>query len=262
MNPYSKSIRKNKSIKNKKLTQNKIFKLPVILWVVPVLISGYLLYKSPNLINEIKNNNDNSAKKEKLKSVLKEIQTTPKEIPQPNENTNVPSTDSTPKSEEISKQPNKSDISDKEDQEKSSNTENKSKFTLYFTKISNNNIQLSPVSIKLGSNSDLIKDIVNNLINKPDNLSDQYRSIIPKGTKLISYNLNKSSLTLNFNENFLNDQYGMDGKKLKIAQLVNTLTKIHNIKQVLFEINGKQVKYLDRDGLIKNTPFHKLNNLN
>lgn len=84
-----------------------------------------------------------------------------------------------------------------------------------------------------------------------------YQSLIPMEVHLLDHHLDQALLTLNLSENFLNDSVTELGKHLKISQIVASMTALNGIDAVQFEIEGKKLPFLDRDGLVSNQIFKK-----
>ena len=204
--------------------------MTLLLWLLPIGLSAFLIYQSPNLINEIEQKNKKE-KPNKAKVVLAELEKK----------------------------------SEKKVFEKNGNIENiesnaektiESKIvTLYFCELTETHAKLAPVNVEITQDAEKIPQVLNKLLIRPKGLSERYRSLIPDKTKFLGYDLKDKLLTINFSNQFLINNYGDIGKKLKIAQIVTTLTHLSEVDQVLFKVDGKKVKYLDSDGIILNRPL-------
>lgn len=93
------------------------------------------------------------------------------------------------------------------------------------------------------------KDTINYIIktltidsNESDYLPNGFVSIIPKNTKLLSYNLNDGLLELNFSKEFLNIS-NSDEEKL-IESLVYSLCELDNVNSLIIQIEGIKMTQL------------------
>ncbi len=226
-NKYTKNYRTRRKSSRQASSNNPkaVSSLSFLLWLIPIGVSAFLFYRSPDLINDLQSKNKENKKREKIERIFNEIKE--------KENSRSYSNNVT------LHQPSK----------------NNQMVTLFFCELTDIGVKLVPLEVKIDNNTSKIPQIVKLLITPPSAYQDKYQSLIPRGTKLLTYDINARQLTLNFNENFLKEFYGEVGKKLKIAQIVSTFTSLSEVETVLFQINGIQVKYLDSDGLILNRPF-------
>ncbi|AEF93457.1 Lipoprotein LpqB, GerMN domain protein [Desulfotomaculum nigrificans CO-1-SRB] len=107
----------------------------------------------------------------------------------------------------------------------------KVKVTLYFANKEAD--ALVPVQREI----DKPKDIVMALINELNNPGD-YAPVLPKGTKLLSYEKSGDTITLNFNQAFANLQ-GTTGELIAINSVVDTITELPEFKKVKILVEGK-----------------------
>lgn len=197
----------------------KAFSLSIILWLIPLAVSGYLLYKSPNLLKEVKDNKQFEQKKEEIRSVLNKLQ---KEKTQDN----IVIASSTPR--------------------------------VFFCQVLDNHAKLVAFKVELSDETNQVEEILNKLLNPPQGLHLKYQSLIPQGTRVNQIEMEGQRLILDLTEDFLKDNYGKAGKRIKVAQLISTLTSLSGINEVELKIDGEKTAYLDRDGLIKNRIFKAL----
>ncbi len=225
-NKYAKNYRTRRNSSKQALAKHPkaVSSLSFLLWLIPIGVSAFLVYKSPELINDLQGKGKKDKKKEKIERIFKDI-----------------------KEEEHNKSYSKNRTFHKP-------LETHQKVILFYCELIEAGVKLVPVEVKITS-PNRVPQIIKLLLTPPSDYPDRYQTLIPRGTKLLSYHFNGKQLTLNFNEDFLKEFYGEVGKKLKIAQIVSTLTSLGEVETVLFQINGVQVKYLDSDGLILNRPF-------
>ncbi len=83
-------------------------------------------------------------------------------------------------------------------------------------------------------------------------------SLIPSGTKLIGASVKDGVATLNFNENFEFNSYGVEGWRAQLMQIVYTATEFSTVKSVQFLIEGEKKSYLG-EGQWIGSPLSRLN---
>jgi hypothetical protein len=71
-------------------------------------------------------------------------------------------------------------------------------------------------------------------------------TLIPKGTRLLSIEVKDPTATayINFNENFLFNEFGVEGYAGQLRQLIWTVTEFPNIKDVQILVEGRRLDYL------------------
>lgn len=85
-------------------------------------------------------------------------------------------------------------------------------------------------------------------------LSDELVNIIPKGTKLNSLEIKDSVCTVDLSGEFVNGAYGSSSSDtLCVYSIVNTLTSLDSVDEVLFLIDGEEVEIFG--DFIFNEPF-------
>jgi len=70
------------------------------------------------------------------------------------------------------------------------------------------------------------------------------RSFIPAGTKIIGAQVSNGTAFVNFNENFMFNNFGADGYLAQLQEIVWTVTGIPNINNVQILIEGRKVDFL------------------
>ncbi len=138
-----------------------------------------------------------------------------------------------------------------EKKEKNSKT-----FSIYICNVdSEGNLKYSILKKEVSYTDSPIFSLITDLITFK---KEGYLNLIPKKTKLLEAWINADGiLTLNFNEEFLNNKYGGIAIKAQIYQIVNTVMQFSNVKGVKFLINGKTKKYYSNDGFLMNIVFVK-----
>lgn len=120
--------------------------------------------------------------------------------------------------------------------------------------------------------NDQIKEILNALIigNNEEKLPKGFKAVIPRGTKILSYQLNGGLLKINFSREFLNSDE-KDEEKM-IEAIVFSLTSINDVKKIMIFVENERLTelpkskkkldlYLDRKiGINKVVDITSLNN--
>lgn len=120
--------------------------------------------------------------------------------------------------------------------------------------------------------NDQIKEILNALIigNNEEKLPEGFKAVIPRGTKILSYQLNDGLLKINFSREFLNSNE-KDEEKM-IEAIVFSLTSINDVKKIMIFVENERLTelpkskkkldlYLDRKiGINKVVDITSLNN--
>jgi hypothetical protein len=91
-----------------------------------------------------------------------------------------------------------------------------------------------------------LADVLNTLLQGPS-AEEKNRgliSLIPGGTRLLSAAVRGSTAYINFNENFLFNEYGVEGYAGQLRQIVWTVTEFSNVKDVQILIEGRRIDYL------------------
>jgi spore germination protein GerM len=91
-----------------------------------------------------------------------------------------------------------------------------------------------------------LADVLNILLQGPS-VKENSRgliSLIPGGTRLLSVVVRGSTAYINFNENFLFNEYGVEGYAGQLRQIVWTVTEFSNVKDVQILIEGRRIDYL------------------
>ncbi|GMO48640.1 MAG: GerMN domain-containing protein [Termitinemataceae bacterium] len=70
------------------------------------------------------------------------------------------------------------------------------------------------------------------------------KSLIPKGTKLISARVSARTAILNFNENFMFNTFGAEGFAAQLRQIIWTATEFSTVDDVQILVEGQRKEYL------------------
>lgn len=82
-------------------------------------------------------------------------------------------------------------------------------------------------------------------------------TLIPEETKLIGASVKNGVATLNFNENFEFNTYGVEGCIGQLMQIVYTATEFSTVKSVQFLIEGERKDYLGTEGQWIGSPLSR-----
>lgn len=84
-------------------------------------------------------------------------------------------------------------------------------------------------------------------------------NLIPPGTRLIGASVKNGVATLNFNEAFEFNTYGVEGCIAQLMQIVYTATEFSTVKSVQFLIEGEKKDYLGTEGQWIGSPLTRSN---
>lgn len=129
-------------------------------------------------------------------------------------------------------------LEDKPDTQKQTQTE----ITVYFPDA--NAEKLIAVKRQIPANDNKYVNAINELITGPANDSEGF-TIMPKGTKVLSVNVNNNIATVDFSKEFQNNfTGGSTGEIMLIGSIVDTLTNFKEIKSVCFTLEGQPLDIL------------------
>ena len=112
----------------------------------------------------------------------------------------------------------------------------KTELTLYFASSDGKGLVKEVQEVYYNSNKSVEKLIVERLIKGPE--SDQSQATIPEGTKLISISVLDGICVVNFDDNFLNQNYEI-AEEVVIYSIVDSLTELSTISTVQISVNGE-----------------------
>ncbi len=82
---------------------------------------------------------------------------------------------------------------------------------------------------------------------KNEYIPENFKAIIPQNTKILSLNLDKELLKINFSKEFLNISKELEEKL--IESLIYTLTEIDGIKEIMIFIDNEKLEYLPQTNM-------------
>lgn len=110
-----------------------------------------------------------------------------------------------------------------------------SEITLYFSSKDGTRLVEETREVHYSSNISMEKLIVEQLLAGPE--SDELRSAIPQGTKLVSVSVLDGVCFVNFDEGFLNQNYEV-AEPIVIYSIVDSLVDLPNVNKVQIAVNG------------------------
>lgn len=129
-------------------------------------------------------------------------------------------------------------LEDKPDTQKQTQIE----ITVYFPDA--NAEKLIAVKRQIPANDNKYVNAINELITGPANDSEGF-TIMPKGTKVLSVNVNNNIATVDFSKEFQNNfTGGSTGEIMLVGSIVDTLTDFKEIKSVRFTLEGQPLDIL------------------
>ncbi|MDR2768733.1 MAG: GerMN domain-containing protein [Treponema sp.] len=130
---------------------------------------------------------------------------------------------------------------------------------VYLLRVDNaGTILQTRVKRSLPASDSPLRDAVEALVRGPgaDESKNGLISLIPGGTKLLSATVRGNTAYLNFNEEFLFNEAGVEGYAGQRRQVVLTATEFANVKDVQILIDGKRQDYLG-EGIWIGSPISK-----
>jgi len=135
---------------------------------------------------------------------------------------------------------------------KQKSTQSKRDYYIYLAVQDNDNVRLVPVKIALRDPQHPLKDLLEQLIQKPSD--NNHLNLVPFRTKIHSIKIKNHTAIIDFNDAFGINSYGRLGQRVQIYQIVYTATQFKDINAVTFTIDGKIVTYLGGDGVLIHNP--------
>lgn len=104
-------------------------------------------------------------------------------------------------------------------------------------------------------------DSINALIAGPsvEEEASGCRTLVSYGTQLIGASVSNNVATLNFSGEFEFNQYGIEGTRGQLQQIVYTATAFPTVESVQFLIDGEKRDYLGSEGVWIGTPLSRDN---
>ncbi|MDR2510494.1 MAG: GerMN domain-containing protein [Spirochaetaceae bacterium] len=119
--------------------------------------------------------------------------------------------------------------------------------TIYLVKVEGaGTVFLEPVKRLVPVNDTPLVTALNILLAGPtaDESRRELISVIPKGTRVLRASVNGSIATIDFNENFMFNNYGEEGYIAQLKQIIWTATEFANINEVQIQIEGRKTEFL------------------
>lgn len=115
------------------------------------------------------------------------------------------------------------------------------KAKLYFASVDANHLKVE--KRVLDKEGDIYFQLFEELKAGPEN--EKLAETIPKGSKLLDYQLDEKVLTLNFSLELRNNHWGgSTGEIMTIYSIVNTYTSLENVENVKILLEGEEVETL------------------
>ncbi|MBR1913163.1 MAG: GerMN domain-containing protein [Treponema sp.] len=133
---------------------------------------------------------------------------------------------------------------------------------LFFMAInSDGSVTRKEVSRQMKKTSSPLVDSINALIAGPsvEEEDDGCRTLVSNGTQLIGASVSNSIATLNFSSEFEFNQFGIEGTRGQLQQIVYTATAFPTVESVQFLIDGEKRDYLGSEGVWIGTPLSRDN---
>ena len=130
------------------------------------------------------------------------------------------------------------------------------KLKLYFMTInSDGSVSRKEITREMKKTPSPLADSIRALIAGPLASEAGCRSLLSDGTRLISASVKNGVATLNFSGDFEFNQYGIEGLRGQLQQIVFTATAFPTVESVQFLIEGERREYLGSEGVWIGTPL-------
>jgi len=126
------------------------------------------------------------------------------------------------------------------------------KSNIYFVEVSEDGeIKLRKFQRSIYYTDSPLTDTINILLQglTSSEIEQEYLTLIPTDTKLISAKVQDKIAYLNFNEAFRFNSFGVEGSIAQLQQIVFTATEFPTVDKVQFLIDGKKLEYLGPEGV-------------
>ncbi len=131
---------------------------------------------------------------------------------------------------------------------------------LYFMVInSDGSVSRREVTRSMKKSDSPLVDAVHALIEGPTPQESESgcRTLLSAGTRLIGASVRNGVATLNFSSEFEFNQYGVEGTRGQLQQLVYTATAFPTVESVQFLVDGEKKDYLGSEGVWIGTPLNR-----
>jgi spore germination protein GerM len=132
--------------------------------------------------------------------------------------------------------------------------------SLFFIQVDNDGaISRHEVKRTVSSSEFPLTDALNALLAGPsaDELSRNYITLIPAGTRLLSAQVRGSTAYVDFSEPFMYNRYGIEGYAGQLKQVVYTATSFPTVKDVQILIEGSRRDFLGGEGVYIGKPLSR-----
>lgn len=133
---------------------------------------------------------------------------------------------------------------------------------LFFMAInSDGSVSRKEVLRQMKKSSSPLVDSINALIAGPsvEEETSGCRTLVSNGTQLIGASVSNSVATLNFSGEFEFNQFGIEGTRGQLQQIVYTATAFPTVESVQFLIDGEKRDYLGSEGVWIGAPLSRDN---
>ncbi|MBP5157766.1 MAG: GerMN domain-containing protein [Treponema sp.] len=133
---------------------------------------------------------------------------------------------------------------------------------LYFMSInSNGSVVRTEVTRSMPKTSSPLYDSINALISGPsaEEEAKGCRTLVSTGTRLLGASVSSGVATLNFSSEFEFNQYGIEGTRGQLQQIVFTVTAFPTVESVQFLVDGEKRDYLGSEGVWIGSPLNRNN---
>ncbi len=133
---------------------------------------------------------------------------------------------------------------------------------LYFMSInSDGSVVRTEVTRNMPKTSSPLYDSINALISGPsaEEEAKGCRTLVSTGTKLLGASVTSGVATLNFSSEFEFNQYGIEGTRGQLQQIVFTATAFPTVESVQFLVEGEKRDYLGSEGVWIGSPLARNN---
>ncbi|MBQ0038830.1 MAG: GerMN domain-containing protein [Treponema sp.] len=132
------------------------------------------------------------------------------------------------------------------------------KIKLFFMTInSNGSVARKEVTREMKKSDSPLVDSINAIISGPTGAEEKTgcRTLISSGTRLIGASVKNGTATLNFSGQFEFNEYGIEGLRGQLQQIVYTATAFPTVESVQFLVDGEKKEYLGQEGVWIGTPL-------
>ncbi len=132
------------------------------------------------------------------------------------------------------------------------------KLRLFFMTInSDGSVARSDVNRAMKKSDTPLTDAINALIAGPnaEESTKGLRSLVSDGTRLLGASVKDGIATLNFSSEFEFNQYGIEGLRGQLQQIVYTATAFPTVEKVQFLVDGEKRMYLGSEGVWIGSPL-------